>query len=142
MFRWLLASLPTYFTSRFPLSWTGYMHLYLKRLDITDKGCFGHLVCGTFDCVTLERDDKLIPEGTYKITRYHSPRLNRTVLLLHDVPNRSMIEIHNANYESQLEGCIAVGKRRTENAIENSVMTLEALLLVLKDAVDMDITIK
>lgn len=127
------------FTFRFKQ--TGYMLIRLQRLEVTDYGVFGHLTCGEFDCVTLERDDTLIPCGTYKVTRYHSLTLNREVLLLHDVPNRTFIEIHNANWENQLKGCIAVGKRRNGKAIENSVVTLEALLKALQGAVEMEITI-
>lgn len=130
------------FRFSFRFKFTGHMKLKLTRLDVTDKGVFGHLVIEGFDCVTLERDDKLIPCGTYKVTRYHSPRLNRTVLLLHNVPGRDMIEIHNANWESQLEGCIAVGKKRNGFAIENSVATLENLLYALREAVEMEIEIK
>lgn len=126
----------------FPIKSTGLMRLILTRLDVTDKGVFGHLVTDGFDCVTLERNDKLIPVGTYKVTRYHSPRLNRTVLLLHGVPGREMIEIHNANWEYQLEGCIAVGKRRAGDMIESSVITLENLLQALSKAVEIEIEIK
>lgn len=96
-----------------------YTLIRLKRLDYTDQGIFGHLEWDDFDCVTLERDDTVIPPGTYKITLYDSPKFKRKVPLLH-VPGREFIEIHPANWEYQLEGCIAVGENREGFAIEHS----------------------
>src|SRR4051812_7941114 len=99
---------------------TGYTLLRLRRIDATDKGVFGHLEIGDdFDCVTLERHDTLIPEGTYKVTLYDSPK-NKCQVPLINVPGRSFIEIHSANWEYQLEGCIAVGENREGFAIEHS----------------------
>ncbi len=135
MFNWHISwnwTLPTFYTN---------MIMKLTRLDWTDKGVFGHLVLEGFDCVTLERHDTMIPAGTYKVSVYHSPRLNRDVLLLHDVPGRTMIEIHNANWENQLEGCVAVGKQRAGFAVENSVDTLNHLLEAVKKADDLAIRI-
>lgn len=119
--------------------------MVLTRLDSTDHGVFGHLVISNdvaqFDCVTLENHNKIIPEGSYVCSIYHSPRLNREVILLHDVPNRTVIEIHNANWETQLEGCIAVGRERDGDAIDASQDTLTDLITILKKADDISIKI-
>lgn len=116
--------------------WTGYykMEILIKRLEWTDNGIFGHLDINGFDCVTLENHDKVIPAGSYKATFYSSPRLHREVLLLHDVPGRTMIEIHPANWASQLEGCIAVGRERSGMAIDSSQDTMNDLLEVVRGA--------
>lgn len=101
----------------FHINWTlssGYTQVKIKiyRLDWTDKGVFGHLVGSNgFECVTLERSDTLIPEGTYKASFYDSPANKMKVLLL-DVPGRSYIEVHPADYQNQLKGCIALAARR------------------------------
>lgn len=51
-----------------------------------------------------------IPAGVYRgFTRY-SPKNKARVIELRDVPDRTHIQIHIANYVSSLEGCIAVGK--------------------------------
>lgn len=110
-----------------PLRMTGYTLIRLRRLDATDKGVFGHLEWDTFDCVTLERHDTLIPEGTYKVTLYDSPRFKRQVPLL-AVPGRTFIEIHPANWERELEGCIAVGENRNGFAIEHSRDTFAQMM--------------
>src|SRR6476660_4878109 len=65
---------------------------------------------GYYECFTLENTHKIIPAGTYGITLYDSPHNKRVVPLLLDVPGRSEIEIHIANYPHELEGCIAVGQ--------------------------------
>lgn len=62
---------------------------------------------------TLERRDKLIPEGTYKYCFYNSPE-NGWCLLLKDVPGFSMIEHHPANWVANggkylLKGCTSHG---------------------------------
>jgi hypothetical protein len=68
-----------------------------------------------FTCVTLELPDlnnaphiSCIPKGNYLCSLYQSPR-HGLVPLVHDVPNRSMIEMHPANYSRELKGCIALG---------------------------------
>src|SRR4051812_9800604 len=85
--------------------YSGYMKLALKRLDATDHGLYGHLSTDGFDCVTLERHDIFIPCGTYKISLYKSPE-HGIVPLIEGVPGRSMIEIHEGNFEHNSKGCV------------------------------------
>lgn len=68
-----------------------------------------------FECFTLElpwKDNKrrvsCIPVGTYNAVKHRSPKFGNSVWIK-DVPNRSEILIHPANYVRQLLGCIAVG---------------------------------
>jgi hypothetical protein len=69
-----------------------------------------------FECYTLElpwkdnqRRVSCIPQGTYKAVKHRSPKFGNSIWIK-DVPNRSEILIHPANYVRQLLGCIAVGK--------------------------------
>lgn len=55
-----------------------------------------------------ERRISCIPAGVYPIKKHDSPKFGR-VFWIQDVPNRSEILIHPANYTRQLLGCIAVG---------------------------------
>lgn len=66
-----------------------------------------------FECRTLEPANN-IPPGKYRLTKYQSPKFNRTVFLLHDVPGREAIEIHAGNYFSDTTGCILVGEKHTD----------------------------
>jgi len=75
----------------------------------------------------MERTAVRIPEGTYSASKRHSPHLSRTVIGI-DVPSRTDIEIHNANFPSQSQGCIAVGLSVDGDAMDSSVKALEMLL--------------
>lgn len=62
-----------------------------------------------------------IPEGIYPLTRRTSSKHGRH-WLVNDVPGRSMILIHVANYTRQLEGCIAIGTGRMFSLEEGAQM--------------------
>lgn len=49
-----------------------------------------------------------IPVGTYPIQKHTSPKFGKC-FWIREVPNRSEILIHPANYTRQLLGCIATG---------------------------------
>ncbi len=73
-----------------------------------------------FSCKTLELEvdknavrDDAIPFGTYKVVKRWSDKYKWHFHIL-DVPNRSYILIHNANYSRQLLGCVAVGASHTD----------------------------
>lgn len=55
-----------------------------------------------------ERRISCIPEGEYEIVKRFSEKYGNHFHIL-DVPDRSYILIHNANFVRQLRGCIAVG---------------------------------
>lgn len=50
-----------------------------------------------------------IPAGSYRMAYVHSPRYGRKMWRVLDVPKRSGILIHAANFVRQLRGCIAPG---------------------------------
>ena len=58
-----------------------------------------------------------------------------------DVPGRTYIEIHEANYPSQLEGCIAVGDEIDGDAVDDSKSTDIKLESILKNKTDLQIKI-
>ena len=73
-----------------------------------------------FRCFSLElpwkkNDSRVsaIPEGTYNVVKRNSPKYKDHLHIL-NVPNRSMILIHEANYVRELLGCIAVGEKRID----------------------------
>lgn len=122
------------------------MKITLTRKDATDHGIFGSLSCDVdpFTCVTLERHDIDIPTGTYPVTIYVSPE-HGEVPLLHDIPNRTMIEMHDGNFEYNSKGCILVGKTRAviqgQDAITQTQGTKKALVAVIKKYDEVTITI-
>ena len=97
----------------------------LVRGNYHEKGTTGQLndETGAKICLTLEEPWKdnqkgisCIPEGRYRCTRYISPKLKRRgskdpeVILLHDVPNRSYVQIHVGNTLEDVKGCIMTGE--------------------------------
>jgi|SRR5215831_8121482 len=86
------------------------------------------LLDGEFFCFTMENYVKKIPSGIYDCEIYNSPRHHMEVILLKDVPNRSMIEIHIANFPKELEGCIAPGEFRGQGMVMNSKVTFDKLM--------------
>lgn len=98
-----------------------------------------------FQCFTLElpwKNNKsnvsCIPDGEYNVKKRHSEKYGWHFHIL-DVPGRSYILIHEANYVSELEGCIAVGKNRRDinndglDDVTSSVDTKEKLLSILPE---------
>ncbi len=123
------------------------MRVSIRRLESTDEGTFGLLTMPGFRCYTMElpwrnnaRRVSCIPTGTYRAALTQSPRFGR-VYLLQAVPGRSAILIHPANvagdkvrgFDSQLEGCIALGERI--GALRNSAGRLQRAVLVSRPAV-------
>lgn len=101
-----------------------------------------------FECYTLElpwkdnqRRISCIPEGEYKAVKHRSPKFGNSVWI-QDVPNRSEILIHPANYVPQLLGCIAVGsdlKDINEDGLEDTTSsrnTMDKILSFLPDSFD------
>lgn len=112
----------------------------------------GRLRYGDFHCFTLElpwlgnsRNVSCIPAGTYKATKYISPR-HGPVLLLHNVVGRTYIEVHTGNFTRQVKGCILVGSgiKYLDNDhipdVTNSRATLVKLLTLVPDEVAIEIT--
>lgn len=110
-------------------------NLTLTRTTTGKFGTFGVLSWGSSPlCCTLERpwlDNQIkmscIPPGSYKVTKYTSPKHGRCYWL-HDVPGRSSILIHSGNDLSHTQGCILVGQSFCPAGIIRSRQALESLL--------------
>lgn len=93
----------------------------LKREKSTETQTLGEFtyfedrVRVTFTCKTIELEvdcnavrDDAIPRGYYTVVKRYSPKY-KWHFHITDVPNRSLILFHNANYSRQLLGCVGVG---------------------------------
>lgn len=124
------------------------MKIELVRDTFTDASTTGRMwVDGQPECFTIERskddpDHPCIPEGEYEVLLVppgeHLAKIFDYTLFpeIQNVPGRSGIFIHPANYASQLEGCIAPGKPRSENMVHNSKAAFETLMTLLKTNTD------
>ena len=118
--------------------------VFLTRTKYEDKQTLGVMhYLGTEICVTLElawldnnQRVSCIPLGKYKVVRRQSPKYGMHFHLT-NVPNRSLILIHQANYHYQLLGCIAVGQKHIDINkdgyldVTNSKRTMTKLLKLL-----------
>jgi hypothetical protein len=101
----------------------GGLRIELQRVKQTKEQTLGVLTIfneplAVFQCRTLElpwRDNKrnisCIPAGYYPMVWEYSPKYDRFLWELKDVPSRSEVKIHPANYVEQLNGCIALGQK-------------------------------
>lgn len=92
--------------------------IYLHRFKQDESGTFGLMVINNKPlCVTCEdpwndnqRNVSCIPEGVYKVTERNSEKYKKH-WHIQDVPNRSLILIHNGNTINHTKGCILVGQK-------------------------------
>jgi len=95
------------------------MEVLLKR-GYKGKDCtlgkmyFGENVVETLELPWKDNLPKVscIPDGEYEVEKTYSPSFKKQLWLIKNVPNRSGIRIHSANYVSELLGCIAPGLSR------------------------------
>lgn len=117
------------------------MKLNLSRNFLTGDAHFGDLsLDGVPECKTMERTSVMIPPGTYSIHMEFSPHFQFITPHL-DVPGRTYIEIHPANYPSQLEGCIAVGTKIDGDALDLSRAAFDSLMEKIKDETNLTIEV-
>ena len=126
------------------------MQLQLLREIFTSQYTHGRLfVDNVFECYTLEDTDRhledernkkvhsqtAIPVGEYKVIINKSNRFGRLMPLVCDVPDFSGIRIHSGNTVDDTEGCILLGKVRSDNAVFNSRDTVDALFRIVRDRI-------
>lgn len=130
------------------------MKLELKRIALKPNYTVGKLfINGTYYCDTIEDkvidlnkngkfDDGLtkvmhqtaIPYGTFKVVVNHSPKFNRELPRLLDVPYFEGILIHNGSDQNSSSGCIIVGENKTVGKVTNSTFYMNNLTARIKDA--------
>jgi len=91
------------------------IELLLERFAYHPEGTLGVIKFADETFYTIERpwrDNALnvscIPEGTYEVNWRESPRFGFT-WELQDVPSRTYILIHVANFPKDIQGCIGLG---------------------------------
>jgi Family of unknown function (DUF5675) len=95
------------------------MNLEVRRNEPTIHSTTGKLaIDGQPQCVTLEPPPVAdpngngyvcIPAGTFPLTIQWSPKFQRQVPHVNDVPGRTAIEIHIGNFPDNTDGCTLVG---------------------------------
>lgn len=96
-------------------------HVDLYSEPSSADGVFSQWVSDSgFKCVTVERPDlnntpniSCIPRGKTYLCRWGLSPKHGWCFYIMDVPGRTDCEIHSANFDFQLEGCIAPGWETT-----------------------------
>ena len=105
------------------------MNLTLFRKFPAPDCIIGELyINGKFECFTLEDIERplkiagvtAIPRGHYEIVITFSARFGKPLPLLLNVPGFDGVRIHTGNTSTNTEGCVLVGKSRTNNSITQS----------------------
>ncbi len=129
--------------------------VFINRTRSGPEGTFGELriddpnsdvICSTVELPWNNNHPRTscVPCGTYIFNTYHSP-VHGDVWMTNDVPGRSLIEIHAANWPSDLLGCIGVGCDYCEDlegkpGVTDSVNTLKSLRSLLPPQIQVIIT--
>lgn len=123
------------------------MELTLKRTWLTPRSTIGELsVDGVFECFILEDRyrpppevkvprETCIPCGRYEVQVTYSPRFQRPLPLLLDVPGFKGVRIHPGNKAADTEGCLLPGLHRGTDTVLQSRVAFDGLFLKLREAV-------
>lgn len=130
------------------------MKLRLERPDSSEGGCtIGELLVDGYDeCFTLEDQDReiegepveawkvkgetAIPRGVYPVTITFSNRFQRDLPLLENVEGFTGIRIHPGNTSADTEGCILVGRGKTDKTVTESKIAFNALFAKIEQAIE------
>lgn len=104
--------------------------IILQRVSQSSHGTFGVLIQdGVAFAATLE-PVMAIAAGTYRCERYDSPKFQKNVFLLKDVPGHEFIEIHMGNFLDDTSGCILIGEGFMSNGVGMSGVAFHHLMNV------------
>ena len=122
-------------------------NITLERFAYAPDGTFGRLMLPDgWSCFTVEQpwngnlnSQSCIPDGVYDLKRRRSPVVQRTSggdyvegWEVCDVPGRTYIMIHPANWPDDVEGCIGVGREykvlEGRNGVTSSRATFAQLM--------------
>lgn len=136
------------------------MLIEVHRHTFTDKSTIGTIKIGSRTWYSIEDKDRgltqsmalaeiekikvygetCIPYGMYKVLITQSARFTRMkrrpVFMpeILNVPGFTGIRIHPANFASQLEGCIAPGKRHINDMVTDSRTAYSEMLVLINEA--------
>ena len=82
--------------------------IHLTRISREGKAVRGSMRVNGRDIATLENAEYIIPDGSYPVSITFSPRFQRVLPLLMQVPGRSGIRIHRGTKPEHSRGCILV----------------------------------
>ena len=82
--------------------------IQMRRISREGKAVRGKMRVNGRDIATLENADYIIPVGTYPVLVTFSPRFQRNLPLIGNVPGRNGIRIHRGTKPEHSKGCVLV----------------------------------
>ena len=119
------------------------LQLQLRRLGADAVACPGMLYEKRPDgtlllrCYTLERAAEgkgRIPAGSYAVDITFSPKFNKPMPEILNVPGFEGVRIHPGNTVEDTEGCILVGETYASDTLSSSVLAFDPLFAMLREA--------
>lgn len=124
------------------------MKLKIYRDTFTEESTIGDLsVDGSFFSYALEDYDRkmedggkkvygktCVPRGTYDVVIDFSPKYNKEMPHVLNVPGFEGVRIHPGNMAKDSEGCILVGSTKSKDFIGNSTTTFNKLMTLMDEA--------
>lgn len=115
--------------------------LTLIRKWFTPQSTIGELsIDGKFECFILEpptldppTKPRAVPEGRYKVVIAFSPKHQRDVPLLVDVPDFEGVEMHIGNFPRDTEACLLPGTLFRDDQVVNSTIAFNHLFPQIDD---------
>src|ERR1700675_3912541 len=119
-----------------------------RKWETENSVCGEMFLDGIRQCYTLEParhtpvhpGHPCITAGTFKVKLTMSPHMHYVTPELIDVPGRTAIRIHIANFPKDLLGCTAVGVTHSTDYVGASKLAFKALMLNLNGEDDIQIT--
>jgi hypothetical protein len=106
----------------------------IRRSSVSDECTMGYLYVNNENIgYTLERQNKIIPAGSYDAFIRNDGHLRWRIELVNVPPSRENIQIHIGNYPHQSLGCILLGS--DANPKNCTISGSSAAMQKLKDAI-------
>lgn len=122
----------------------------IERLYNKDNYCIGNLyiddvyLCNTLEDRVRENVNKdtckgkiygrtAIPEGTYNLVNTHSPKYNKNMPRILNVPCFEGILIHTGNTHEDTDGCILVGNNKAVGKVLDSRIVFNKVHKMIED---------
>lgn len=93
-------------------------------------------VFGQPETFTKVQDETAIPYGTYQVVISHSPRFQKLLPELLNVPHYKGIRIHTGNKAENSSGCLLPGTERLKDWVSNSKDAFTAIYKAIESALD------
>lgn len=111
---------------------TSLVQIRVTRNRKTNDAIFGRMSIdgGNTTWYSMERLAAAIPADVYDAHLEVSPHFGFQTPHI-DVPSRTYIEVHPANFPTQLEGCIGIGLEQENDALDSSKIAFAQLMACL-----------